>query len=182
MTDFAQLLVVFLAVVNPAAVAFAWRDDSAPSSRRRSTLVGLGVGIALAAGAGLGAQRFLDFLDIEPETFRIAAGIVIAVIGLRAICWPMERSPREELAWGAYPLGWPLIANPACIAAAISFGVDSSPGRVALSAIPWAVVGAALALVTTRRFDGSLRAASQFTGVLAVAVGTALIVDGVRAI
>ena len=178
MTDFAQLIVVFLAVVNPAAVSLG-----VPSAQKRmATVVGLVTGVALVAASTFGAQHLLDFLAMEPETFRLAAGIVIVVVGLRTIWSPTQLAPLESLGWGGYPLGWPLIANPACIAAAVSFGVDASPGRVVLAAVPWAVLGVALAMFAGGRFDGPVRAAGQLAGLLGVAVGAALIVDGVRAI
>ena len=89
MSDWLRLAFVFLAAVNPAAVALAsW----APPRPRGRALETAGVGVAVAmAGVGamaLLADRLLAALDVAPETFRIAAGIVMLAAGAYAVARP----------------------------------------------------------------------------------------------
>lgn len=186
MTDWARLLVAFAAAVNPAAVALALGGWAAwpRNTRVIAACAGLGVGLAVLVVVAGAADSLLDFLDIQPETFRIAAGIVMLATGALAVVrggWP---APPEgaDAAWraGLSPLGLPLLAGPAAIVAAASYGADEGVGTtVAAFALPL-LAGAALAARPFAPPLAAFRALAAITGALLVVVAVGLIVSGVR--
>ena len=65
MSDWLRLAVVFLAAVNPAAVALAAWAPSRPRARAAEAgVTGLAVAAALVLAAALGANRLLDALEV----------------------------------------------------------------------------------------------------------------------
>ena len=88
--SFAFLVAGFLATTNAGRVALASRAERpAP----RTLAVALIAGLALIAVGVILADDLLDWLAISPESFRIAAGIVLAASGVRTIVWPRPSGP-----------------------------------------------------------------------------------------
>lgn len=183
MSDYLRLLVAFLAAVNPPAVAASlpegWRA-------RPSVLVVAAATIATLGGIALVAEPFLDWLEVEPETFRVAAGIVMALGGGIAVIfgrWRTASSAEMDEGWvaGIFPLAIPLVLGPWVIAALISYSVDHGEGIAIGVVLPAAAAGLALAATAWRPkavVDGSAR----ILGLLLLAIAAGLIVDGIRAI
>ena len=137
MTDFPQLLFVFFVALNPASQA-RLLGSTTGSARTWAACWGFCLGAALMVTATLSAPTLLEFLEVEPETFRIAAGIVMATWGIRWMLPFLAASADGGLLLrGAIPLGWPGIANPAAIAAALSYGADSERAGVVFAALLW---------------------------------------------
>jgi len=185
MTEFLRMAVTFFAAINPAAVAlgFALRDGAPPREQR---LVPVGVGAAIAALlvglAAVCAQPVLDFLQIEPETFRVAAGVVMAGMGVLAL-WSWRAGPATlPDGWqsGLYPLGMPLLAGPAGLMAAVSYGADKGAGLAFAAALPALAVSAVLATVAGRRLRFVMMILAPLTGAVLIAMAAGLIVSGVR--
>jgi len=185
MTDYLRLAVAFFAAINPAAVAlaFALRTDAPPREQRAIPVaVGCTVAAGLFAIAVLTADAALDFLKIEPETFRVAAGVVMAAIGVLGL-WPRRSGPAVLPAgWraGVYPLGLPLLAGPAGLMAAVSYGADKGAGLAFVSILPTLVITATLAILAAPRLRIPMLVLALWTGALLVAVAAGLIVSGVR--
>lgn len=185
--SFGLLVVVMFAAVNPFAAAMAVLRERGHGQARPGLMTsafGAGIALGLLVLAAVGAEKLLGFLEVEPETFRVAAGVVMAAIGLRIAVFgaalPAGKSTGLEAA--VFPLAIPLIAGPAVLMAAVSLGADEGVGRtVGAGAI---AVGIAFALLVTpgTRQGGALDALARLTGALLVAAGAGLIVDGVRAI
>ncbi len=181
MTDFLQLLVFMLAAVNPAAAA------AAPSGKKLPIDIsgtGLALGVVLVGGAALLSQPILDGLGVEPETFRVGAGVVFLVCGALA-AWnggAPHRGPWEGRSAAIFPLALPVLATPAAFAAAVTYGVDRGEGQTLLAAT--ICVGLAGALVAFRagRFEAACDGVARLTGGILVVVAAGLIVSGVRAI
>lgn len=185
MSDFARLLVIFLAAVNPAAVALAVQDRFATGATSppaaKTVLIGAGAALALLATAVLAADPLLDFLDVAPETFRIAAGIVMATTGVfaawraRVAAAPLEGDWRD----GVFPLALPLLAGPAGLVAAMSYGLDEGRGLTFVAAAVVVTLASALCLAQTRRATRPLDALARIAGALLVVIAAGLIVEGV---
>ena len=161
--SFGFMLVAFIATTNAGRVAFASRG-ARPTTRT--------LALALAAGAGLiavgtlVADDLLDALSISPESFRIAAGLVLAAAGLRTIVWPEPSGPFAAI-----------LVTPALACLAISFGADEAVGAVlGAAAIALALVAAA-ALAAPRLPAGR---ATEFLAAAQVVIAVALVVSGVR--
>ena len=162
--SFGFMVAGFLATTNAGRVAIA-REAARPSMRERVVAVCLGAAAILLIAAVAG--DLLNALDISPESFRIAAGLVLAATGIRELVYPR-------------PSGAPFAAvllTPELVCVALSFGADESLGRT-LAAAAVAVPFAAVAALTDRVRPGPLP--TQFLAALQVVVAIALGVSGVR--
>jgi hypothetical protein len=162
--SFGFLLAGFLATTNAGRVALE-REQSRPGS----ATVGLALvgGAALAFVAVLFADDLLDALTINPESFRIAAGIVLAVTAVRTLLWPRA---------AAGPFAAVLI-TPELACLALSFGADEALGRT-LGAAAVAMAVAALAAAIRMPIPAALTA--QLLAALQVVVAVALAISGMR--
>lgn len=160
---FAFLVAGFLATTNAGRVAAACRDGR-PSSRSLGIVLLAGAGL-IALGAGV-ADPLLDALAISPESFRIAAGLVLAAAGLQTIVWPAPSGP-----FGA------LLLTPELACFAVSSGADEAmPEVLGAAAIALGVV----AIAAVAGPHAPTARAAQFLAALQVVVGVALVVSGVR--
>ena len=121
----------------------------------------------LVAGATLLADSLLDALSISPESFRIAACIVLGATGVRTIIWPRTEP-------GPFPA---VLITPELATLALSFGADEPSGKVLAAAIP-AFLLLPLAYRARRRTSSAL--AAQFLAALQIVVAVALGIAGIR--
>jgi len=189
MTEYWRLVLVFFATVNPAAVALAAASASAPVASlqglaRRAVAAGIGVAVAgaLFVGATLGAGRVLDALDIAPETFRIAAGIVMLIVGANAIWGGTVASEPAPDGWqaGVFPIGLPLLAGPASLIAAVSYAVDEGEAKTLGAAVIPLALAALLIVAGVARWRPAPDAIARLSGALLIALACGLMVAGVR--
>jgi len=175
-----RALLAFVAAVNPAAVAIA----VGPRPSRMLVAAAAGITLALtlvAAGASEGA---LDALDVTPETFRVAAAVVLGLTGARwLVVGPRPVAvdpPTEDWRAVAVPLLVPVLVTPALAMVSISVGADDGVGVAALGA----AIGLALAWVATVVRGPALvwSWAARILGAAGIAVALALAVDGVRSV
>jgi small neutral amino acid transporter SnatA (MarC family) len=170
----AFLVVAFAATVNPCGTRLAYGGPLAT--------VALGCAVALAAVAALAAAggALLDAIDVSPESFRLAAGLVLAVEGARTLVWPRRGAEPALRGLGAaiVPVAFPLLLQPGTVALALTAGGDGVEAK-AIAAFAVAAAGVA-ALAGVVRSDGLLVAGSRLLGALGVAAGVALAVDAIR--
>ena len=183
MTDFLQLLVFLVAAVNPAAAAGAPEPAGRVLSPR---ILGAGsiIALALVGGAALLADPILDGLGVEPETFRVGAGVVLLIGGALAV-WngaAPHRGPWEGERVALFPLGLPVLATPAALAAAVSYGADRGSVETLASAAIALAIAATLLGARAGRFEAATDGVARVTGGVLIAVAAGLIVSGVRAI
>jgi hypothetical protein len=162
--SFGFLVAGLLATTNAGRVALA-AQAARPGPRAFAAAVLAGVAVVLVAT--LTADALLDALAISPESFRIAAGLVLAAAGVRTIVWP-------HVAPG--PLAAVLV-TPELVSLAVSFGADEPAGKV-LAAAALALLPVALAYRARR--PGTSALAAQFLAALQLVVAVALGVSGVR--
>jgi len=161
--SFGFMVVGFLATTNAGRVALACRGGR-PTPRTLALALAAGFGL-VAVGAAV-ADELLDALAISPESFRIAAGLVLAAAGLRTIVWPQPSGPFAAI-----------LLTPALACLAVSFGADEETGKVLGAAAISFVVVAIAALARPREPIGR---AAEFLAALQVVVAVALVVSGVR--
>lgn len=161
--SFGFLVAGFLATTNAGRVALACREGR-PTPRTLALALMAGFGL-IAVGAVL-ADELLDALAISPESFRIAAGLVLAAAGLRTIVWPQPSGPFAAI-----------LVTPELACLAVSFGADEALGKV-LGAAAIALPIVAIAAVARPREP--IRLAASFLAALQVVVAVALVVSGVR--
>ncbi len=187
MNTYWQLAVFFFAAINPASVALATARRGADRDARprwQTPAIAIVIAVVVYAAVAFGSERILDGLDIEPESFRVAAGIVMAAVGV-LIIWRGAFDPQSEdagLQAAVFPLALPLLVSPAGLVAAVSYGADDGGGK-ALGALAVSLGIAAVLLVAhPQRAMPALDAIARLTGALLVVVAAGLVVDGVRAI
>ena len=192
MNEFLRLVVVFVAAINPAAVALAMAMPakstrsvkSAMARRWQVPAIGAGLAAVLYAAAVFGAEPLLDWLQIEPESFRVAAGVVMATVGVYTV-WSGRLGDYAQGAGaqaGLFPLGLPLLAGPAGLIAALSYSVDKGAGKTAGAICVGVIVAVAVVTLRPAKAGPALDGVARVTGALLVAVAAGLIVSGVRAI
>ncbi|QQS25206.1 MAG: hypothetical protein IPM43_02085 [Actinomycetota bacterium] len=166
---------VVLFVVNPVRFGCG-----APTDRRKAA-----AGIAVAAAtvaviAALGAT-LLEALDVSVPTAVVAAGLAVVVGGVVTALHPgAERGPSLP-GWGAalVPAAVPLLLRPELAVLALAAG----PGGRTVAVVAGLVAAGAIGLVARPVHEGRLAVwAVRATGVLAVALGVFLLVDGVFAV
>lgn len=178
------------AAINPAAALIAfrgavtdrWGSNTFAAQRLLVAVVGIGVALLLYASLTIWGDNLLDALDVAPETFRIAAGIVMAASGVFAI-WRLglaDDGALPGLAAGVFPLGIPLLASAAGLVAAVSYGVDHGPGRTFAAAAAIVAATGALAWAYRDSWRPVAGPIARLTGALLIALAAGLVVEGVR--
>jgi hypothetical protein len=162
--SFGLMVAGFVATTNAGRVALA-RDATHPSIQARVLAVGLGCGVVVLSVVF--ADDALDALDISPESFRIAAGLVLAAVGIADLAWPhVADAPFAAI-----------LVRPELVCVALSFGADEPTGRV-LAAGAVAFVLVAVTALGDRPRPGPIPA--QLLAALQIVVAVALTVSGVR--
>jgi small neutral amino acid transporter SnatA (MarC family) len=165
-----------LAATNPPRV---WSALPHPPERVRAAVVGGSVTLAAAIVLAALASGVLDVLDISASTFRLGAGIVIAVVGVYQL---LAGAPKPEPAldgWkaGLVPLAFPLLINPALGAAVLAAAADHGVATPIVATLVGAAILVALSMTTEHA--RVLRGAGRVVAAALVIVGIALAVDGV---
>lgn len=180
--SFAFYALAYLAVANP----FRWRlsvpeEDGLPQPQ--IVAIGLGLLIATAVVIAVAAESVLDWLDVSPETWRIAAGLVVIAAGLWVMAFPQRRidAAPEGMMAGVVPTFFPVLLAPELYVLVKSTGADETVGFTLWAlAIP---VAAFILLATRRRTTTSeavIVGLSRLLGAVAVVAGVALIISGIR--
>ena len=189
MTEFLRLAVLFIAAVNPAAAALALATGAERTSGRPRWHVPA-VGIAVAAAcfvlAAVFATHILNSLAIEPESFRIAAGGVMAMVGAQVIWRGKAASMPPDGAEGwqvaVFPLAIPILAGPASILAAVSISADHGIGDTLGAAAIALGIAFVLLIARPERARPALDGIARLTAALLVAFAVALVISGIKAV
>jgi small neutral amino acid transporter SnatA (MarC family) len=131
--------------------------------------------------AALLATALLDALSIEPESFWIGAGLVMAATGLLRIVVPVGGwEPVAEGPWSwLFPVTYPVLLGPDLLLALMAAGSHDDA--------VWGIGGAVLALGVVVAGAGRgrptlWRATARLTAAAQVVLAVALVVDGIRAV
>ena len=142
-----------------------------------------GAAVTLVVGAALVAvsSSLLDGLDIMPETWRIAAGMVATVVGLTVLAFPSRadepRLPGNRTA--LVPATFPLLLTPELVAFVSIFGATEPATRSIGGLIAALALGIAAARIGYRCPTLWL-AGARFFAALLILSGVAMIVEGIR--
>ena len=177
-------VIALVFALNPVRAAFGVPR----TGRSRRTVVGVACvggsigGLAVFAVA-LAGGPLLEALDVSHPSFRIAAGVVAALVGVADL---FRRPPPPEPAlpgWCAalIPVAVPVVVRPGLLVMAVGAGADRGAGTGAVAmAIAVALLAGLVAWCPTEGPGGHvLRWASRLLGTALVAGGVILTVDGV---
>ena len=174
-------IVAFLLTCNPAAATVALAHD-----RRTDRPIPVVAGAVAAALTlvllGVGADSILELLELNLGTFRVGAGAIIIVAGIR---WLATGSPKDaiepetdvRLAGFVF---FPTLLTPGAAVLAVSTGAEEGTGVVALAAALAIAVGAA-GVYARRSIPHALAlGAVRLVGAGSIVVGAGLLVDGLK--
>jgi small neutral amino acid transporter SnatA (MarC family) len=138
-------------------------------------------GLVLLAVAAA-ADPLLEVLDVNLGTYRLGAGVVVAVAGLRwlAVGAPSDTAePATDLRLGGF-VAFPILVTPAAAVLAPSIGAEHG-ASVAAVAVVVAVVLGGLGVYFRRRIPALFaQGLVRLLGAVAVVVGVIVAFDGIR--
>jgi small neutral amino acid transporter SnatA (MarC family) len=138
---------------------------------------GLLCGVAWASGP------LLDAVEITPETFRIAAGLVAVAAGLVVLFSPRPAAEPELAGMRAavWPVAFPRLFAPEVAALALSTGsLEGVAATAAGSGVVLSLVVAAAVAPRTPVSERVMLWTGRVLAALLVAVGIFLMVEGIR--
>lgn len=188
-------MIGLLAAVNPAAAA--WTLSPPERSWAAVAAGAVAAAAALVAVAGLSGP-LVEGLDVSLGTYRLGAGVVVAVVGLRwLVAGPASPtpSPASHLGLAGF-VAFPLLFTPSAAVLAISEGAEHGAAFVVAPAAVATLLGA-VCTVTLARWTGPpstsgqpgaesrslpavLGSAVRLLGAVGVVIGIIVAVDGVR--
>ena len=194
MSELPLLLIVFWAALNPPALAASLASATLPPSRQTDRLLAAAgvIAAALLLLAAVLHRPLLDLLDVSAASFDVAAGLVMLAGAARPLL--RGRAIEEGIASAAgdgrravlAPLAVPLLATPAALAAALSWGERAGEAQTAAAAIVLVALSALwLARApqpSSRAGRAALDALARLTGVLLAVLAVGLVVRGVLAV
>jgi len=191
-------LIVFIGM-GPVKVFVYYLDsihDATPELARRVAFRAVGTAILTAFGLLLAGALLFRLLHFSGPALVVASGIVLLAYGIELILRAQPASVRHPapsaaslLQHAVFPMGVPLILNPAGIAAATIFSAEASDlgelGMLTLIFLGVALLDLIVLLVARPLGPRLPREATlvleQLLGVLLVAVAVELIVIGLSA-
>lgn len=177
------LFLAFLTAVNPPRTRVGLPESHDGRMRLAAVIVGAIVSLVVIAGLGWWSAPILEALEITPETFRIAAGLVAVFAGGWAFVMAIPATEPPIGGWkdGIWPIAYPRILAPEVLllamAGATQNGVAPTTSAAAVAIATLAALGAVRSTPRTTRV---LVAGGRVLAVLLVVAGIFLMVDGIR--
>jgi len=126
--------IYFLALINPVSKVFLLSSLDPQISQKELTKVSINSSAAafiiLCLFTAAGLFLFKSIFKIDIYSLKVAGGIILSIIGIRAVTRgafyekAIERKISSELEFSVVPLGAPLIAGPGTITGAISLSSE----------------------------------------------------------
>lgn len=197
-TDLLKAVVTLLAVMNPvgAAPIFANMVSGLPLKRQYSMALRVcAIIFGILTVSALGGSEVLSLFGLSIESFRIAGGIIVAMLGFGMLTGRHSKES-EKLADDQaiqdqmfVPFAMPMVAGPGTITAVITLSVAEHHGPVPVlaivaSALASLATGASLfAILRFERYISRqvLRIITRFMGLILIAMGAQFVVDGLKA-
>lgn len=194
MSDWPELFLRVLLILNPLAAVAIWTSLSAPLEREARPRLGVAAGALALAGlllAGLAADWVLDQLRVSAPTWEMGAGLLLLLGAVPAF---MRRDPftREPYGSATTQRWWATvrmalnIATPATLAALVYFGAAYDRGAVSLALL--AAGGLTmLGLLLANAIEGRvgrlpLREGGRVLAALVVLLAVGMAVDGINSV
>lgn len=185
MSEFVRAVVGIFAAVAPFGALPVFRDARVTSDQRLPVVMLMFAAAFLLLGvAVLAGDPFLDWLDISPENFQLAASVIMLPQALHLL-W-RGRSLTDAGPGTVVPLAAPLLAGPASLAAAMSYGTRfgelDAIGATAVVLIATAVLLLASDWIGRKVSPAMIGLFGRLNGALLAVIAIELAVDGVRSI
>ncbi len=198
-----KVLGALFAIMNPFVnlpIFLGLTEGLDPAAQRRLGLRVTLYSAAICAVVALAGQRILAFFGVSVDDFRVAGGLVLAMIAfglLNGTGSAAHHGSTEEKAGHAdfagtafYPLAFPMLVGPGTITTLIVFlGQAQGPAQIAAFATALAALLAALGLVLWfgaalgRYLSQTLRVVmSRLMGMILLAIAVAMLAAGLKAL
>lgn len=177
------LVVAVVAALNPFRTRLGLPEGPFGRARWTPLLVGLPLGTVSLVALAWVSGPLLTVLEVSPETFLIAAGLVAGLAGGWALGFRRPAAEPELDGWwaGLWPVAYPRIMRPEAMGLAIAAGsmngVAATGGAVVLGVALLGVLGAVPrgpVSSATLAWLGRVMAATL------VVVGVWLMIEGIR--
>ncbi len=185
MNDFTRIAVALFAVLNAPGVLGAFSAIATGSASERLKLIAgvLGLTFAVLLATALLSDSVLEWLNITPENFQLAAGIVMLTLALRLLWTGGLGAPNlAPRFWGALSLVLSPVAVVAMLSYSARFGTGTSIGAMGLAVLVSGCLLMASAWLGQRLGTVGLGALARFNGALIVLLAVELIIDGIQSV
>ena len=174
-------LLGLIAAINPAAAVAALATDRRTNRPGAVAAGGAIAAVVLLALAAAG-DSILDVLDVNLGTYQLGAGAAVGFAGIRWLVFgpaTTAEEPESDRGLTGY-VAFPALITPAAAALAISVGAEDGVGE-AIAGIVIGVVAGTVGLYYRRSISRNVvTALVRLLGAIAVVIGIALAVNGVR--
>jgi small neutral amino acid transporter SnatA (MarC family) len=178
-----MVVVAFVAAVNPFRTRLGLPEGPHGRARSQPLLVGLPVGAATLIGLAAASGPLLRWLQVTPETFVIAAGLVVVLGGAWVLGFAEPADEPKAAGWraGLWPVAYPRVVGPETLVLAVAVGVRDGVAAVAIGLGAGLLLLGALGALPRRPVAARLLVwLGRLTAVLLVLVGVWLMIEGIR--
>lgn len=181
---FLAFIPVFVAIdpIGLVALFMGLGPTASPDERRHQAFLGIFTGLAVAVGFIFLGKIIFSALGITVADFQIAGGLILLILATRELVafGPADRGGGND--FGIVPLGMPLIAGPALLAALLIL-IDTVGLVFTLVSLLVNLAIVALVLCNADRFSRlmgkqGLRGVSKIIALLLAAIAVSLIRRG----
>lgn len=185
MSEFVRAVVGIFAAVAPFGALPVFLDAGVRADHRARVIpLMLAAAFLLLGAAVLLGDPFLDWMDVSPENFQLAVGVIMLPQAMQLL-W-RGRSLTDAGLGTIVPLAAPLLAGPASLAAAMSygtrFGESDAIGAAAVVLIATAVLLLASDWIGKKVGPAVIDLFGRLNGALLAVIAIELAVDGVRSV
>ena len=172
--------IAYLAAVNPPRLRIGLPEADG-RARFGPLLAGSVLVFVITAALALTAESLLEWFQITPESWRMASGIIVGLVGARVLVAPQRAEEPVLDGWGAalVPVAFPLLFTPQLATLAVLFGGTES-SSVAVGMLALAMVVAVGVGMMRRTRDALWLASARFFGALLIIVAVLEVVEGIR--
>jgi len=189
----AQAIASFFAIIDPVGCILIFHLFTRGLTYRQkviSAVVAVAAAFFMLLGFSLGGQGVLEFLGISPESFQVAAGLLLLPPAYRLVMEgqpapEQAETPNDPLDFALVPLATPLIAGPGALAATTSFTQDAGEATTiaAFSIVLLITLLSFLSADLLFRLAGAplLRVLARIVGIVLFAIAVDFVLDGAKA-
>ena len=202
LTYFGTVFAAFFAIMNPFAntpVFIGLTEGLDPRTARKIALRSLLLTYAIVAVFALTGDFLLSFFGITLEAFRIAGGVLVALVGYHLLqgehssvhkpdASQLDAAGNDDAALGiaVSPLAMPILAGPGTLVTAMNYAAEGSKLHTALLLLAFLLICMITYVCfisgkTLTKFLGEnfIMVISRIMGLVLAAVGTQMLIDGI---
>jgi multiple antibiotic resistance protein len=197
---FGTVFAAFFAIMNPIAntpIFLGLTEEMDEKTTRAVALQGIGLAFLIVAVFSVGGNFLLHFFGITLASFRIAGGLLVALVGYHLLQGghspvhksreePPDKSEDASSAIAVSPLAMPLLAGPGTIVTGMNYSAGGAPQRlgIVLSAFFLICVLTYLCFMSGHRLTRFLgknlvMVVSRLMGLILAVIGTQMVINGI---